>query len=237
MCSTACSGLTAEMQAVGAGGAAAGPGRGGLAGGGRRQPLDAGRGRGEGAAPVRPPGRQAPHLSGSASGQEPAHRAALRHSPAAHLHHQLPDPRADGGVSRGGGQLRLSRPAAALAGPLHRAADGADGARPALPVGGDAAAAARRAGAEDARERPCRADGVGASDGRGQRLYRQPARPVPAPGRPLVRGAEPAQERRPAAPAGRAPRAAVPDDPQHRHAGRGCRSRLCSACISPRARA
>ena len=40
---------------------------------------------------------------------------------------------------------------------------------------------------------------------RGQRLHRQPAAAVPAPGRPLVRGAEPAAQRRAGAPAGRAP--------------------------------
>ena len=41
-----------------------------------------------------------------------------------------------------------------------------------------------------------RADRLGAQRRRGQRLHRQPAAPVPAPGRPLVRGAEPAPQRR-----------------------------------------
>ena len=47
--------------------------------------------------------------------------------------------------------------------------------------------------------------------------------PMPAPGRPLVRSAEPAAQRRAGPAAGRAPAAEVPDAPQHRHARRRCR--------------
>ena len=47
---------------------------------------------------------------------------------------------------------------------------------------------------------------------RGQRLHRQPAAPVPAPGRPLVRGAEPAAQRRARASCSRErPQLQVPD--------------------------
>ncbi len=65
-------------------------------------------------------------------------------------------------------------------------APGAHGARSALRLGGDAPAAARRAGAEGAGEPPRRADRLGAGHGRGRRLHRQPAGPVHAPGGPLV---------------------------------------------------
>ena len=56
------------------------------------------------------------------------------------------------GHLRGREQLRLSRPAAALAGAHHRPAHGSHGARPALCLGGDAAANARRAGAKSPRK-------------------------------------------------------------------------------------
>ena len=83
---------------------------------GGRQPLDAGRRRGQGAASVRQAGRQASHLYRSASGQEPAHRPAVRHSAAAYPHHQLPDPRADRRLP-GGRARHYGRPYG-YAGPL-----------------------------------------------------------------------------------------------------------------------
>jgi hypothetical protein len=58
----------------------------------------------------------------------------------------------------------------------------ADGARPALCLGGDAAAVARRAGAKGAGKPARRADPLGAAGGRRQRLHRQRADAVPAPG-------------------------------------------------------
>ena len=74
--------------------------------------------------------------------------------------------------------------------------------------------------------------GWAAAAGRGQRLHRQPAAPVPAPGRPLVRGPEHAQERR----AGRAARGAArppgADAAQHRHGRDGRRSG--AAGLAPR---
>ena len=49
------------------------------------------------------------HLHGDAPGQEPARLAPGRHAHPAHLHHQLPDPRADRGVPRPAKPLRLRR--------------------------------------------------------------------------------------------------------------------------------
>ena len=60
----------------------------------RRQPLDAGRRRGQGAAPVLQARRKASHLHRSSPGQEPAHRPGVRHRSAAHHHHQLSHARA-----------------------------------------------------------------------------------------------------------------------------------------------
>ena len=57
--------------------------------------------------------------------------------------------------------------------------------------------------------------------GEASELHRQPAAAVPASGGPLVRGAEPAAQRRAGATARGAAAAAVPDGAQHRHAGRG----------------
>ena len=57
-----------------------------------------------------------------------------------------------GRLAGGCEQLRLSRTAAALAGTQHRPAHGPHGARPALRLGGDAAAAARRTDPESARK-------------------------------------------------------------------------------------
>ena len=66
--------------------------------GGVGQPLDQGRGRGQGAQSVLPAGRAAPQLHRSPPGQEPAHRPRLRHAAAARHHHQLPDPRCHRGA-------------------------------------------------------------------------------------------------------------------------------------------
>ena len=92
-------------------------------------------------------------------------------------------------------KLRLSRPAAAFARPQHRPAHGSHGARPALRLGGNAAAVARRAGAKGAREPARHADRMGAPGRRRQRLHRQSAAAVPASGGPLVRDSQPAAQR------------------------------------------
>ncbi len=68
-------------------------------------------------------------------------------------------------VSEGRKQLRLCRPAVAVARTRHWPAPCADRARFAVRVGGDAAADAGRAGAKDARKRPCRPDRLGAQRG------------------------------------------------------------------------
>ena len=99
-------------------------------------------------------------------------------------------------------QLRLPRPAAALAGPRDRPAPDPHGTRPALRLGGDAAAAAGRTGAENARQPARGADRLGPPGRRRQRLHRQRADAMPAPGGPLVRDTEPAQERGARPPAG-----------------------------------
>ena len=102
-----------------------------------------------------------------------------------------------------------------VAGPLHRLAHDSDGARPALSLGGDAAATAGRAAAKSARQPARRAHQLGALGGRGRRLHRQSPGPMPAPGGPLVRGAEPAAQRRAGAAARRTPAVAAPDAAQH----------------------
>ncbi len=61
---------------------------------------------------------------------------------------------------------------------------------------------------------------LGAPGGRSRQLYRQPAHPVPASRRPLVRTAQPLPQRRAGAPAGGAPAPAVSHVAQHRYAGR-----------------
>ena len=71
-------------------------------------------------------------------------------------------------------------------GTIGRPAHDPDGARPALRLGGDAAADARRAAAESARQPAPRADQLGAQRRRRQRLHRQSAAAMPASGRPLV---------------------------------------------------
>ena len=62
----------------------------------RRQPLDPGRGRGQGPASLLQTGRRTPHLHRDAPGQEPAHLPPGGPALAAHLHHQLPDPQRHG---------------------------------------------------------------------------------------------------------------------------------------------
>ena len=105
----------------------------------------------------------APHVSRSAPRQEPPRRASVRARrcrtsfTTSYLTHE---PIEQFLATRR--QLRLRRPAAALARPQRRAAAGADGARPAVRVGGDAAADARRAAAEGPREPARRADRLGA---------------------------------------------------------------------------
>ena len=193
--------------------------------GGIGTPLDQGRGRGEGAQSVLQARRQASQLHRDAPRQEPAHgpRGCGR-AAAARDHHQLSDARRHRAVSARRERITAIRgPLLLSPGRAHRAAHGSHGARPALRLGGDAAADARRAGAEGAREPARDADRVGAAGGRGQRLYGQSAAAVPASGGALVRGPEPAAQRRAGAAAGGAAAAAAPDGAQHRHGGRGCR--------------
>ena len=191
----------------------------------RRQPLDAGRGRGQGAASVLPAGRAAPHLHRGAPGQEPAHRPAGGPAAAARHHHQLSDARADRGVPGRGGD-REGRPYG-YRGPLHLSPGRAVGLRM-VPMARDLRFAWEEMPQQllDEQAQKVR-DSLHAAlidwaqaGRRGQRLHRQPAAAVPAPGRPLVRGAEPAAQRRAGASAGRAAEPAVPDGAQHRHAGR-----------------
>ena len=122
----------------------------GHAGGGHRQPLDPGRGRGQGAASLLQIGGQTSHLSGSPPRQEPAHRRGMRRGAGPCHHHQLPDPRAHREVAGAAKQLRLRGAGAAFAGTGHRFASGADGAGLAFYVGGNAAASSGRTGAESA---------------------------------------------------------------------------------------
>ena len=139
----------------------------------RGQPLDAGGRRREGAAPVLQARRAAPHVHRGAPRQEPPgrHARTARRS-------RTSSPPATSPTSRSSSasppreQLRLPRPAAPLARPRDRPAAGADGARPALRLGGDAAAAARRAGAEGPREPARRPDQLG---------HAAPARPATTP--------------------------------------------------------
>ena len=160
--------------------------RGGHAGGRRGQPLDQGRGRGQSAQPVLQARRAASQLHRNASGQEPACRSRMRHSAAAHHHHQLPHPRCDRAASRARMQLPLPRTAPAIARTHHRTPHGPHGARPALRLGRDAAADAGRAGAEGPRGPARRAHQMGGASGRGLQLYGQSADAVPAPCGALV---------------------------------------------------
>jgi hypothetical protein len=82
---------------------------------------------------------------------------------AARFHHQLSDPPGDRRAFARSRELRLSGRGAAFAGAQHRAAHDSHGARSAFRVGGDAAATARRAGAESPREPAPDADSVGAA--------------------------------------------------------------------------
>ena len=189
---------TPPFAKLGLAGAAPRRGRGGHAGRRRRQPLDQGAGVVKALHPFcKLGGRTARsskmHLAKSRRVSRAVGMRTFRTSfTTSYLTHEPIARR----FSRRQQQLRLRRPALSVARPIGRPADGADGARPALRVGGDAAADARRAGAEGAREPARRADRLGADGRRGERLHRQPAAAVPAPGRPLVRGAEPAPQRR-----------------------------------------
>jgi hypothetical protein len=88
--------------------------------------------------------------------------SAVRHSPAPHFHHQLLLARADQPLSRTTRSLRLRGAAAAIRGQIHRPAHRADRARPALRLGGNAAADARRPAAEGPRQPARRAHRLGA---------------------------------------------------------------------------
>ena len=190
-------GLTPEMTDAGPGGAGRRAGGRGHAGGGRRQPLDAGRGRGQGAASVRQAGRQAPHVRRDAPGEEPPHRPAVRASPAPHLHDQLPDARADRRT------ILQAEGNYGYAGPLLLSPGRAIGLRM-VPTVRDLRFAWEEMPQQrlDAQAQKVRDSGRAAligwaqRGGRGERLHGQPAVAVPAPGRPLVRSPEHAPQRR-----------------------------------------
>ncbi len=110
---------------------------------GRWEPLDARRRGGESPASLLQIGRAPSHLHGDAPGQEPARVPRSRNSHAAYLHHQLPDPCADGGIPCPARQLRLPGPACPLARQIGRLAHDPHRPRPALRLGGDAAADTR----------------------------------------------------------------------------------------------
>jgi hypothetical protein len=176
----------------------------------------------------------APQLHRGPPGQEPPHRPAAGAPLPARFHHQLPDPRADRAR-----WPRRATTATRAAAPVARAAAsacaGADGARPALRLGGDAAATARRAGAEGAREPARRADRLGPAAGEGSdytdNLPLQCLHPVghwyEVPN--LLRNGV-------LRAAARAAAAALPDGAQHRHPGRGRRPGAARAGTSSRAR-
>jgi hypothetical protein len=117
--------------------------------------------------------------------------------------------------------VQLPRPAAALARPGGGAAARADRARPALRLGGDAAEAARRAGARRS-ARACTPALINWATQAGEASDYTDNLPAQClhPGRPLVRGAQPAPQRRARATAGRAAGAEVPHAAQHRHGRR-----------------
>ena len=162
----------------------------------RRQPLDSGRGRGQGPAPVRQTRRAAPDVSGSPPRQEPPARAGGGRADPAHLHDQLPDPRAHRDVPALRSRLRLPRPAACC----RRAGPSACGSsRPCATCASPGRRCRSRRWTPSSRRsaRAGRAALIGWAQAAGEasRLPGQPARPVPAPGRPLVRGPEPAPQR------------------------------------------
>jgi hypothetical protein len=134
-------------------------------------------------------------------------------------------------------ELRLRWPALLSPGPGGGPADGADGARSAFRLGGDAAANARRAAAKGAREPARRAHRLGRAAGEASdytdNLPSQCLHPVghwfEVPN--LLRNgtSEPS--------AARAAHSFAFDAAQHRHRRRGRGSNVYSACISPAARA
>ena len=147
----------------------------------------------------------APHVPRGPPGQEPAQRAAGRDAGAAPRHHQLPDPRPIAAYLEARANYGYPGPAAALARPER---SGCAWCRwPAT-----CASPGRRCPSRCSTSRPRRSaractrpDRLGAGGRRGERLHRQPPAAVPAPGRPLVRGAQPAAQRRAGRPARRRP--------------------------------
>ena len=131
--------------------------------GGRRQPLDHRRGRDQGDQPVRHLGGPAPQLPRDPPGQDAAHRAAVRRARPAHRRRRATSPTAPSrSTSACSGNYGYDGPLVLSPRPVHRPAARPDGARPRVPVGGDAAGDARRAEAEGARGGPRRPDGLGA---------------------------------------------------------------------------
>ena len=90
---------------------------------------------------------------------------------------------------------------------------------PAICLGGNAAADARRTGAKGSRQPARDADRLGSADGRGIELYRQCAHAMPAPRGPLVRSAQHAPQRHAAATVPGMPAAEIPDGSQYRYHG------------------
>ena len=125
-------------------------------------------------------------------GRQCGTRAAARH------HHQLPDPRADRARScERSGNYGYDGPLHAVAGPRRSACALIPMARDLRFAWEEMPQQMLDEQAQKVRE-SLRAALIGWAAGRrrGQRLHRQPAAAVPAPGRPLVRGAEPAPQRR-----------------------------------------
>ena len=93
-------------------------------------------------------------------------------------------------------QLRPRRASLPLARAVDRPAADPDDPRPDVPLGRGQPRDARREQAEGPRRRPPRDPRVGQESGRGDRLHRQRADPAIQPARPLLRGAQPAPQRR-----------------------------------------
>ena len=180
--------------------------------------------------------RRPPHLPRGAPGQEPPRRRACAAPPCPHvvttsyLTHD-----ADRGVPRRArARVRLRGPAATCRRAGRSACGWCPMARDLRFAWEEMPQQVLDEQAQKVRESlRRRADRLGPARRRGQRLHRQPAAAVPAPGRPLVRGAEPAAQRRAArgcSPSGRGLQ--VPDAAQHRHAGRGRRPGAARAAHS-----
>ncbi len=145
-------------------------------------------------------------------------RPGRRHPP--RRDDQLPDARRHRAPPAGHRQLRARRPGLPVARPVDRPAPDPDDPRPDLPLGRDQPRDARREQAEGPRGRPARDPRMGPGPGGRVRLHRQRPDPAVQPARPLLRGPEPAPQRRARPAPGRLPPAELAAGPQHRHPGR-----------------